>query len=575
MSADRLTALLIGGGLALLLLVIATGGPDCLWYLDWAHAAKDADIGRIDSGIFSPMGVPLTQWSHGPGMFFALPYVTPGLGAIVHDGPLAPAKDFRLMGWLAALALWGGLIGLLRRLTGGDMTLTLFIAAVAFAGTHLGFYSFNHSSEVLTFGSFALAAYLLYAGQRLGPLHLLGVGAAIGALVLTRPHLGIYLPLLFGYIFWRLLQQREDGVVRRALGIALAATPPLIALLQIILVNRWMTGSVIGSTYSFGDGSFRSLDFARPELLATAFHPWHGLFVYHPLYALAFIILLVGAFRASRGERWLYLGIAVTLLLHFYIQAAWHCWWLGLWSLGNRGLGIAALLLLPPLARIMQLAAPAGRLALASGMLLCALWSLLLMIQGHTNFYRWAELFAAQADTVAAIALFLPAALLAALVAWFLARGRGMIERRLATGGALLMALILDHLARLLLASIGTETEGWGAAALRLGFMALAPALVLLRLPRLPARPRIRPLVGMAVLLLFLAASALFLRVVYSAEKVIGEGGLPGGGPVATYELPEVEECYREYLMVPGFEDKKAAMRAFLDNQRSGSELRY
>ena len=57
MSAGRLTALLLGGAFAFLLLLIATGGPDCLWYLDWSHAAKDADIGRLESGIRSPMGI--------------------------------------------------------------------------------------------------------------------------------------------------------------------------------------------------------------------------------------------------------------------------------------------------------------------------------------------------------------------------------------------------------------------------------------------------------------------------------------------------------------------------------------
>ena len=80
---NRVLTILLGGGFALLLLVIATGGPDCLEYLDWSNAAQDADIFRIPEQQRSPMGVPLTQWSHGPGMFFALPYITPGLGAIV------------------------------------------------------------------------------------------------------------------------------------------------------------------------------------------------------------------------------------------------------------------------------------------------------------------------------------------------------------------------------------------------------------------------------------------------------------------------------------------------------------
>jgi uncharacterized protein involved in response to NO len=75
-----------------------------------------------------------------------------------------------------------------------------------------------------------------------------------------------------------------------------------------------------------------------------------------------------------------------------------------------------------------------------------------------------------------------------------------------------------------------------------------------------------RERLGAVTLLLFLSVSALFLRLAVSTERVIAAGGLPSAGPVATFQIPEVEECYREYRRVPGFEDKKASMRAFLKN---------
>ena len=70
------------------------------------------------------------------------------------------------------------------------------------------------------------------------------------------------------------------------------------------------------------------------------------------------------------------------------------------------------------------------------------------------------------------------------------------------------------------------------------------------------------------VLLLFTAVGALFLRLAIRTEARIASGGLPGAGPVRTFQLSEVEECYREYLRVPGFEDKKAALAGFLERER-------
>ena len=104
----------------------------------------------------------------------------------------------------------------------------------------------------------------------------------------------------------------------------------------------------------------------------------------------------------------------------------------------------------------------------------------------------------------------------------------------------------------------------------RFGMVALAPLVALID-PSRPARPdgAVRPSVRRAIavvaLLLFLWTGSLFLRLASRTERVIVGGGVPGAGPVATFQVPEVRECYREYLRVGGFEAKKRAMRDFLD----------
>jgi hypothetical protein len=88
--------------------------------------------------------------------------------------------------------------------------------------------------------------------------------------------------------------------------------------------------------------------------------------------------------------------------------------------------------------------------------------------------------------------------------------------------------------------------------------------VALLSLPQPPLRPKLFPIIGVVTLLLVLSVSALFVRLAVRTEQVIAGGGLPSAGPVATFQIPEVEECYREYCRVPGFEDKKSSMQTFL-----------
>jgi hypothetical protein len=240
-----------------------------------------------------------------------------------------------------------------------------------------------------------------------------------------------------------------------------------------------------------------------------------------------------------------------------------------MWSLGNRGLGIGALLLIPVLARTMKETRPRARHSLLAVALACSLWSYALMVQGHTNFVRWADLLAAQAATASRLAPLLPLALSVSLAAYWLARGRDRGERVLLAGTALLVGLILDYLAGTVADAVAGSVEGWWVPALRLCFITLAPIAAVSGLPPAASRAAVgataRPLLAIALLALFATVGGLFLRLGIEAEGRIAAGGVPGSGPVGSVQLPEVEECYREYLRVPGFEDKKDALRRFLE----------
>jgi hypothetical protein len=566
-SWRRLPVFLIGGVLAVTLLVVATRGPDCMQYLDWSKAVRTGNMGEVGGDLRAPSGLPLTQWSPGPGLYFTLPYLAP-TRHLVGDGPFAAVRDFRFMGWLAAIALWCGLTGVLRRVTRYDTATVLFLCVVGFTGTHLGFYSFTHSSEILSFGCLALIAYRLCVSRPLNARDLLGLGTLCGMLVMVRAHLVLYLPLICGVIAWRMLhEQPHDGWPKRAGLAALVVAPLTFAVVQVATVNRWMTGSPMQSPYSFGDAGFRSLDLASPDFFTVLLHPWHGLLVYHPLYALGFALVVAGAFRGSRPARLLHLGIGLTLLAHLWVQASWYCWWLGLWSLGNRGMGVGALLLLPVLAWAMRQASPRGRILLCTASLLCALWSTLMMVQGHSNFYSWPEVLAGQAIALSGLAPMLPVILLVTLATFLMVRDRRPERVLRATATTLLLALVLDHLALRAVEVVHGDLGGLWPFLFRAYVVALAPLTARLDLSPPSARRRsLQPAVLAAVAIaLFFWTGLLFLRLVSVTGDVIARGGVQPPGPVATFQVDEVQECHDEYLQVPGYEAEKRALRGFLE----------
>jgi hypothetical protein len=120
-----------------------------------------------------------------------------------------------------------------------------------------------------------------------------------------------------------------------AVGIAAVASVPLFTLPWIV----WYAGTGRFVLYSYGDEGF---NFLSPHLLLVLFHPgYHGLFAFHPAYAVATAGLV--------GFLWKHRELAPTwfiaIAIQVYLTATWHFLSFGA-SVGHRGFfSIAPLLL--------------------------------------------------------------------------------------------------------------------------------------------------------------------------------------------------------------------------------------
>ncbi|MEO7599669.1 MAG: hypothetical protein ABIV50_12095, partial [Opitutus sp.] len=77
---------------------------------------------------------------------------------------------------------------------------------------------------------------------------------------------------------------------------------------------------------------------SHPALVDSLVSPWHGLFYWHPFVLVASAgVVLWARSGSSDGRNWI-----AALLLMFYVNSAWWCWWFAS-SFGNRGYDAALL----------------------------------------------------------------------------------------------------------------------------------------------------------------------------------------------------------------------------------------
>lgn len=587
-------ALIAGVIFAGLLLVTASGGPDFGRYIDWARAFERGDIGAIHSGVESPLGVPVTQWSPGPGLFFAVGHAaTLGFADLNHSA--------YVVGWLATLVFWSAFGRLLYHAAIGDRLLVLLGLATAFIATGAGFYSFHHASESL---ALALVAVLLLLA--IEPLPSVGrqglaVGIAAATLLLVRSNLGFYAVPAIAVSLQRTI--RVGAVRSRAVAILGIALPVMLAMICLASVNRWMTGSLWATAYLFGDEGFWSLDLTSPALVPVLFHPLHGLLAYHPLHLIGFVAALLLLRPPTERLVW---AVALALVsLHLWIQASWYAWWMGMATFGMRGLLPVGIVLVAAVVQKLARArrARTARLLLVSTGVAC-LWSFLLLTQGETRFYSFAELWSAQVGSIARLIEPLSALLLLIslplgwlAVSTLCQERRGDALERLARPiTAVLVGLVLFYcLHRIAVRPLPMVLR---ATLLLVGFVvvgAVGAYLIGRRFreargageavgdtapvgERTHDANRVRSraaagLFGATFLDLSLLAAAitlalgllLFARLAVSTNDLLGTRVPPREFAYrASFQVEEVLASYCEYRTIRGFDERKEALRAFL-----------
>lgn len=551
---------------ALLLLTGTYGGPDFGHYSEWVWVFRSGDIAHIRGDVLSPSRVPLSQWSFGPGLILAA----------VSALRLEPA-DFNTLaaGWVMVLVFWIVMARVLNRVTSGDRPLTLFGLALCFAGTHVGFYSTAISSEALSYPCLALAVLAVIETERWGPLEALTLAVPCALLLTVRSQLGLYVVPLLATAAWSMLRSKAARPQKFRSAVALAA-PLFIAVAEIAITNRWMTGSPLRSPYTFGNDAFKSVDLARPEIAAVLISPWHGLLAYHPLFAVLLAIPFVMAFeQRPPSEKWLLLGLGLAALGHLYLHAAWYVWWLGTGTFGLRGMGISAVVLVPILCKYISERRRHGSVpAVVILVLLTSMWSALLMMQGQTQFFAYDQLWLAQVATARNVLVHTPwvpiVIICFALAGWWLYRTRDGAGRAIAAAAYGLAAVVLLYLVR--------GWNEWAALADRLqaglpiAVVLGASGILLERLTRRwqqedPGTARLRPTTGAAFVIVFLVSTVLFIRAAVRTETAVSRRTIELGrfNFQSDVYLKEVVESYNEYHRIGGFSRKKAALRHFID----------
>jgi hypothetical protein len=601
--ASSHSALLLGIA-ALCMLVASIGGADFGRYRAWVTVLKTGNIFLMSSNVGSPLGIPVTHWSHGPGLVYVVPVAV--IGRIVDH-----TSASLVAGWLTILVFWWAFLRILEWASRGSVLLIAFGAGAAFLGTHAGFYTRAHASESLALALVAvLVASVVVPDQRLIRASWL-VGCSTCLLIVTRSHVALYaVPALLlagsrilGLSFFDADigpaedKRRPERWRKWVAGVALSL-PILVALIQQAFVNRWMTGSLGASPYVFGGEGFRSVDWLHPLFWTVITHPWHGLLVYHPLYALAFVALIVCMARAnSRGERVLWLGAIVAISVNLWVQAAFYVWWLGTTTFGMRGMATAAVFVVPALVRVMADAAGEGKRERSTALrlwalatLICCLWSLLMLIKGPTQFFSWTAVVAGQTSAAAElldVSWIASMAVSTVLVAgsWLWARRDRMLtesDRLLVATTGVLCALSMAYL-------LVSAYPRWNRAVAGL----LLPSVTLLvlivsisLLVRLATswvglhvgQPReagqsssgfAQLLVSVSISAVFLIGTVLFARLALRTETRLAAGDIPDRTYkyVATYRVDRALVSFREYLRIQGFEERKMALHSFLRSE--------
>jgi hypothetical protein len=552
-------------------------GADFARYAQWPKAFATSEILKIPSTVLSPVGVPMTHWSHAPGL------IADALRRVLSVLPSVQI-DLHTAAWLAAIAFWWAMIGLVRLATQRHATLFVLSLAAAFIGTHAGFYSIFHSSEIFALSTLAVAVFWALSAKPERVRDSLVIGVVSGLLLVVRVNLIMYvvLPLATrAFIVWRGYGNRlSKAVFLHAIAMGV---PLLVYGVQLMLFNYWATGIPSRSPYVYGDSGFRSVDFAHPMFGTMLFHSWHGLLTYHPLFVLGPIALVALILRRdlATSERALAGYALFAVCAQFYIQASWWCWWNGTGTYGNRTLAVAGVVLIVALARwlylLMQRQTRSSQIVACVVLSVIAgscLWSFLLYVQGHSNYVTWRDLLHEQRHLLVTPSISVPIG-----IAALMSLGYGVIAFRRLRMRAILTAvtvLVATVASEGLLAGVVRDwVTRWQVPGWTTGSLAIVSAGVFVVVAYLATDsqavpnplPRARSAVAFGLLAVFVVGTWSFTELALETRKVIAHSA---ANPRkyhyrAAMVIDDLLGCIPEYDRVEGFTAQKAAFRHFIE----------
>lgn len=558
------------GVFCLLLILTARSGPDYHHYLEWGRAALRGDIFSLESDTRSPLSVPVSQWSHGPGFIFAIPRL------IVGDALKEPPAG-RIAGAAFSIIFYVSMWGLLVIATRGSRILCILGLVFTFLATHGGYYSIVHASESVSLAAFAVLTWCTVGALRDGAGGFLcfAAGCASGLMITARAQLvpaALLCLTVCMVALWRSQRLSRTSFVISAAGLAV---PFGAAVAQVALTRRWMTGSLWKSPYLFGDAQWSSVDPGSAKIYEVLFHPWHGVFLYHPAYLIGMLWLARRIWTApTLALRAVWLAAVVICTLHLVHQSSWYCWWLGLGTFGGRGFAFATVWLVPLLAA--EWRDRVGARVLPWLCTFATLWSILLLWQGNSNHVSW------NAFRMGIIALaarpdffitFVPLVICFIYTFFESRRGgtAGAAARSLAICGIAHIFLYLFRRFLVIYTPIPSASETSVFLSTVATVVGIAGGRVLCGNLSVPVTltPWVRNAALAVVSVVFVTSAILFGRLAWKTEDAITSGRADATAASKPYRatlpwsLQAFDEAISEYTLIDGYEKEKIAMDAF------------
>lgn len=599
------------------LLIFSKAGADIDRYEEWAVAFKHGDIFALSGEIFSPMKIPLSHWSFGPGLLFSIGYF------------LTPVKDptfgSYFMGWIYIIIFWWAFIGILHYSAKGDLTLTFFGVCIAFLGTPLGYYSSAFSSESLSFTFLAVMLYWVLTQKEWNTIDFLFMGILSALLIIVRPQLVVYCIPVYSVIFYRFIEMlKKKAFINACITLFLAILPVVLGIIPILFQNRWMTGSLFSNPYIHNSNTFKSINWGNPEILASLFHPWHGLLSYHPLYGFSFIsLILLIYYKRSIFEKLFLLGLTIAVIFIFYLNASFYSWWEGSGSFGSRASSIGAIVFIPALIHFLSIKDRKyfSNILWCAFIFLACVWSFLLLMQNkfgslnnlNTNFFTFKQLLNAQYIELYSLFSFRTISSLILLLIFGIVTWLNIKRIRLYQYLIILMLfyMVMEYLlfkfdfprlmeslnynyhyriwypfwkivipAKMVDAQYNKEIFSIMDTIITIIGTLVIPFFVknILLSQNLyqSINKRLLFYLPYTFIALFCILTILFTRLALNTERYIASGEIPQNRCIkyiTSVHIPNLEGDYREYLKVPGFEKQKIALYNELTFQKEKARI--